>query len=157
MDENGRFSGLRTGCGIAAGIAVVFLLLVGLTFAADALGIIELNLFGVGTQNARTSVTRCSNEYLSRVEDQISTDLQGIADNDVAIASLKADPANADTVKALKAQETADANDVYSALDSFSCQKSQLYADQGTQLQAFFDRWNGPTGHSDSVYTTVNP
>lgn len=139
------------GCLGWIGVALVALvILVAVTFALDAAGIWEIQLFGVARQNAQTSVTRCSNQYLSTRQTAISVKLQAITNDQRQID----DPAYANQKADLQAQQLEDAYSVYQEVDVTTCNRQQL-VDAMPQLYDFFLKWDSPTGHNYAQL--VNP
>jgi len=155
MDD--EMPSMSRGRAILIGVILAVVLLVGcplLSIYSGLWGVVYTRIVGVQQENANTSVLRCTQQYLTTKEKTITTYLDAIAKNDVAIANLQKDPSNQVLVDQLNQQSLSDAYSVYGELDSMSCQKDTLYADMGKRLQPFFDRWNGPTQHD---YSTLNP
>lgn len=87
----------------------------------------------VPVENSQRYVTTCSMQYLTTQKARIENDLSAIANSNVEIARVQDQ-----TLKTqLQAQEKANADDVYNALDVSQCSRPEIIQDM-PGLQKFF-------------------
>ncbi len=99
-------------------------------------------------ESSKRVVQTCQLQYFDSQKTAINDNLTAINNLDREIV----DPAYKDQVAILQAQQLGDARSVYLILDKAHCNRSDIVADM-PELQAFFERWDGPTGHSSATVT----
>lgn len=90
----------------------------------------------VPVENSQRYVTTCSMQYLTTQKARIENDLSAIANSNVEIARVQDQ-----TLKTqLQAQEKANADDIYNALDASQCSRPEIIKDM-PELQNFFNQF----------------
>lgn len=127
-EDQQTFLGVSVGC-------LVWMALIALLVIGGAGFTVWYNYhLAVPVQNSERYVQTCNQSYLVTQKTKIESNLSAIANNEVEIA--RTDDAHVAT--ALKAQETQNANEIYSALDASQCSRTQIIQDM-PELQKFFE------------------
>lgn len=90
----------------------------------------------VPVANSERYVQTCNQSYLTSQKARIENDLSAISNNDIGIASTSSEGLKL----GLKMQQKTNADDIYNALDSSQCSRSQIIADM-PELQSFFSQY----------------